>query len=180
MMYLALNSEVQEKCYKEIQSLGENEPSVEDSIQLAYTKATIMEIQRLSRVAQGSLIHRLLKDTKVKNYDFQAGQHFVINVEKFLMDPTEFPEPEKLKPERFLDSTGQQILKKDYFVPFGIGKRICMGESLAKNEIFIFLVRILQKLKIEIVPNERPNPENFISGITRIPNAFKIKVLERK
>ena len=179
MMHLALNPEVQEKCFSEIQSLGENEPSIEDSNKMPYTKATIMEIQRISRVAQGSLIHRLLKDTTVNQYNFQAGQHFVINVEKFLMDPTAFPQPETFKPERFLDSTGQQLLKSDYFVPFGIGKRICMGESLAKNEIFIFFVRLLQRLKIEVT-DEKPNPEHFVSGITRIPNAFKIKVSERK
>ena len=129
------------------------------------------------RVAQGSLIHRLIKDTNVQNFEFKAGQHFIINVEKFLMDPIEFPDPQKFYPDRFLHQG--QLLKKDYFVPFGIGKRICMGETLAKNEMFIFFVRFLQRLKIEQTEH-KPDPDNFTSGITRIPNAFEIKISERK
>ena len=179
MMHLALNPEVQDKCYQEIQSLGsEKQPSSEDSARLPYVKATLMEIQRISRVGQGSLIHRLTKDTQVKNYQFKSGQHFIINIEKFLMDPNEFPEPQKFNPDRFL-GPDKQILKKEYYIPFGIGKRICMGETLAKNEIFIFFVRFLQRLKIEAT-EQQPNPENFVSGITRIPNAFEIKISERK
>ena len=177
MMYLALNPDVQDKCYQEIQSLGEKEPSSEDATKLLYVKATLMEIQRISRVAQGSLIHRLIKDTKVQDFEFKAGQHFIINVEKFLMDPIEFPDPQKFNPDRFLHQG--QLLKKDYFVPFGIGKRICMGETLAKNEMFIFFVRFLQRLKIEQTEH-KPDPDNFTSGITRIPNAFEIKISERK
>ena len=177
MMYLALNPDVQDKCYQEIQSLGEKEPSSEDATKLLYVKATLMEIQRISRVAQGSLIHRLIKDTKVQDFGFKAGQHFIINVEKFLMDPIEFPDPQKFNPDRFLHQG--QLLKKDYFVPFGIGKRICMGETLAKNEMFIFFVRFLQRLKIEQTEH-KPDPDNFTSGITRIPNAFEIKISERK
>ena len=163
----------------EIKNLGEKEPSTEDSKNLIYTKATIMEIQRLARVAQSSLVHRLTEDTKVKDFEFKSGQLFFVNLEKFLTDPTEFPDPFEFKPERFLDLKSQQILKKDYFVPFGIGKRICMGESLAKNEIFIFFVRILRRLKIELT-EKKPNPNNFVSGLTRIPKAFEIKVSEGK
>ena len=179
MLHLALNPEVQDKCYQEIQSLGgEREPSSDDSVRLPYVKATLMEIQRISRVGQSTLMHRLTKDTQVNNYQFKSGQPFVINTEKFLMDPKEFPEPQRFNPERFL-GPDNQILKKQYFIPFGIGKRICMGETLAKNQIFIFFVRFLQRLKIEAT-EQQPNPENFVSGITRIPNTFEIKISERK
>ena len=82
------------------------------------------------------------------------------------------------KPDRFLDKNGN-IAKIENFVPFGIGKRICMGESLAKNELFIFFVRILQRMNIGIVEGKVPNSQNYISGITRIPSPYVVFVSPR-
>ena len=93
------------------------------------------------------------------------------------MDPNEFEAPKDLKPERFI--LNGELNRKEMFVPFGIGKRICMGESLAKNELFIFFVRILQRLEISVVKDSEPNPKEYTSGITRIPKPFYVQVKER-
>ena len=178
VMYMALNPDVQRKCQREIcDSLGERLPSIDDYYGLTYTVAACMEIQRLSRVGQRSLFHRLLKDTEVNGYKFKAGQHFATNIEKCLLDPDQFPDPLKFNPERFLNSNGE-VVKKDYLIPFGIGKRICMGESLAKNELFIFFVRLLQRLDIKVT-DPKPDPEDCICSMTRIPNPYFVKVEER-
>ena len=104
-------------------------------------------------------------------------QIFVANLKKFLMDPDEFELPKMFKPERFLSESGE-VLKKELFVPFGIGKRICMGESLAKNELFIFFVRLLQKLEFTVT-DPKPNPKQYTTGITRIPKPFFVRVTDR-
>ena len=172
---MILNPEVQKKCQLEIDEiLGEKLPSIEDYGKLTYNVATCMEIQRLSRVGQRSLIHRLLKDTEVHGYKFPKGQHFATNIEKCLLDPIQFPQPEKFNPDRFLNENGQ-IVKNDHLIPFGIGKRICMGESLAKNELFLFFVRILQRISFEETLN-KPDMKNATYGITRIPEPFEVKV----
>ena len=62
---------------------------------------------------------------------FEAWQALI-----FFQDPQVFHNPESFDPERFRDVDGK-IRKIDQFTPFGIGKRICMGESLSKNEAFI-------------------------------------------
>ena len=64
------------------------------------------------------------------------------------MDPEVFPSPKCFNPERFMEGNGKHK-KFEQFVPFGIGKRICMGESLAKNELFIFFVRMLQRMSFQ-------------------------------
>ena len=142
---------------------------------LTYIMATLMEIQRFARVAPVSLPHYLLQDTQVGKYKFKKGTAFFSNLSKFLNDPQEFPEPGKFKPERFIDEGGK-IRKSDHLVPFGIGKRVCMGESLAKNELFIFFVRLIQRLNIGAVNGKRPDPEQYIAGVTRIPKPYFVTI----
>ena len=95
-----------------------------------------------------------------------------------LSDPKLSPEPYVFRTERCIDKDGN-ITKNDHFVPFGIGKRICMGESLAKNELFIFFVRILQRMNINVVKGQIPNPKNYVSGITTIPLPYMVSVSSR-
>jgi cytochrome P450 len=181
-MLMALHPEVQEKCQKELdQVLGPRNPTIDDMSKLVYIMATLMEIQRFSKVAPGSLPHVTTQDTVVQGYKFKTGTTFMCNLTKFLDDPKVFPEPDKFIVDRFLDETGQKLRKYDQFAPFGIGKRICMGESLAKNEMFIFFVRVIQRLKVGVATPTypKPDPNSYTAGITRIPNAFYVTVNAR-
>ena len=71
-------------------------------------------------------------------------------------DPLNWPEPHKFIPERHLDGNGK-FVKSSKIIPFSIGSRNCVGENLARSEVFLFIVTMLQKF--EILPNpENPNP----------------------
>jgi cytochrome P450 len=60
-------------------------------------------------------------------------------------DPQHWPEPDVFKPERFLDESGKYLSSKQAaFIPFGIGRRVCLGEKLALADLFLVLVRLLQ------------------------------------
>ena len=39
-------------------------------------------------------------------------------------------------------------------VPFGLGRRYCMGEQLARNEIFIFLADLLQQRRCGAISSD--------------------------
>ena len=178
-MLMALHSEVQIKCQKELDEiLGDKPPTIDDMSSLDYIMATLMEIQRCSAVAPSSLPHRLLQDMEIDQYKFKKGTLFFSNLEKFLNDPVQFPGPRMFKPERFLNSDGK-VQRNDYLVPFGIGKRVCMGESLAKNELFIFFVRLIQRINIEVTKGKQPSPDEFIAGITRITKPYNVSISAR-
>ena len=70
-----------------------------------------------------------------------------------------------------------RFVKNDKMVPFGIGKRICMGELLARNELFLFTVNLLQKIRF-LPPenNPTPNKENYNASMTRIPDDFYLRM----
>ena len=178
-MLMALHPDVQRKCQNELDEiLGEKPPTMDDMKSLNYIMATINEIMRFSMVAESSLPHRLTKDVEIDGYKFKKDTMFFSNLAKFLRDPVQFPEPKKFKPERFLSKDGK-VQKHEYLVPFGIGKRICMGESLAKNELFIFFARVIQRINIGVTNGRHPDPEEYFSGITRIPKPYDVSVSAR-
>ena len=65
--------------------------------------------------------------------------HVVPNLYGILHDPEVFPEPEKFDPERFLETDPEsgaiRVRKVEEFVPFGVGRRVCLGRSLAEREV---------------------------------------------
>ncbi len=61
-------------------------------------------------------------------------------------DADHFSDPDLFRPERFLDSEGR-YRKDDRVLFFGVGKRRCVGELLAKAELFLFTTSLVQKFR---------------------------------
>ena len=57
-----------------------------------------------------------------------------------------FPDPHRFDPERFLKDG--RFGASDRVVPFGIGKRACLGQSLAEKQFYIFFAGILQQFEL--------------------------------
>jgi len=53
--------------------------------------------------------------------------------------------PDQFIPERFLSNGEYITTKPSAFIPFGVGRRVCLGEKLAIADLFIVLVRFIQK-----------------------------------
>ncbi|KAJ8780353.1 hypothetical protein J1605_011617 [Eschrichtius robustus] len=137
---MSLNPDIQEKVHEEIERVigGDRAPSLTDKARMPYTEATIMEVQRLSVVVPLSIPHMTSEKTG-KSRAFLLGTPLrearPLHPED-LRDPAIWEKPNDFYPNRFLDDQGQ-LIKKETFIPFGIGKRVCMGEQLAKMELFL-------------------------------------------
>ena len=69
--------------------------------------------------------------------------------------------------------------KIPHLVPFGVGKRQCMGEALARNEVLLFTVGLIQRLTFLPPPaGPQPDPENYHVGVTRMPADFHVKIVQ--
>jgi cytochrome P450 len=102
----------------------------------------------------------------------------VINLYSVFQDREHWGDPEVFRPERFLDADGH-FVKDDWMIPFGVGKRMCIGEVLTRNTIFLFFTSLLQEFFFS-VPEEDPEPSLVpLSGFTIAPRPFRVKATKR-
>ncbi|CAG0879147.1 unnamed protein product [Darwinula stevensoni] len=147
---------------------------------MPYTQAFIMEVQRLANLIPFGLAHLATEDTEVASYRFPKGTTFLANMWSFHMDPKFWPDPEKFDPERFLNPDGSIKTKVPSFLPFLLGKRQCLGESLALMELFLFLTIFMQKFTFRTTTG-RPHPKAEAVGnfIVNPPKPYQFLVEER-
>ncbi len=94
-------------------------------------------------------------------------------------DPKYWNNPQEFRPERFLENGKYLASRPTAFIPFGTGRRKCLGEKLAINDVFLVLVRLLQSTnEYEISLDGGPGsadmePDCNLIDISR-PNDFRI------
>uniref|UniRef100_G3QKD9 Cytochrome P450 2E1 n=1 Tax=Gorilla gorilla gorilla TaxID=9595 RepID=G3QKD9_GORGO len=107
------------------------------------------------------------------------GTVVVPTLDSVLYDNQEFPDPEKFKPEHFLNENGK-FKYSDYFKPFSTGKRVCAGEGLARMELFLLLCAILQHFNLKPLVDPKDidlSPVHI--GFGCIPPRYKLCVIPR-
>ncbi|XP_034839373.1 probable cytochrome P450 305a1 [Maniola hyperantus] len=154
------NKVVQEKIFEEISNvLGHEPPSWADSSRLVYTMAFLLEVQRYFTIVPLAGPRRVLEDVNMDGYFIPKDTTILSAVGDLHFDPDIWEHPDKFIPERFIDERGN-IKNTEQMYPFGIGRRRCPGDSLAKSFIFIVFVGIMQSYRIEcsngVLPSEEP------------------------
>lgn len=81
-------------------------------------------------------------------------------------------------PENFLDKHGG-FVKPEAFLPFSTGPRVCLGEALARMELFLTVVMLLRKFQF-IWPNDAGEPDfTPVYGTTQTPKPYHMIVQHR-
>lgn len=181
LLILMKYPEIEEKLHEEIDRVigPDRVPAVKDRLEMPYMDAVVHEIQRFIDLVPSSLPHEATRDMVFRGYVIPKGTMVVPALYSLLYDKQEFPDPETFKPEHFLNEDGK-FKYSDYFKAFSAGKRVCVGEGLARMEIFLFLTAILQHFNLKSLVDPKDIDLRPIKiGFGKIPPHYKLCVIPR-
>ncbi|PIC36395.1 hypothetical protein B9Z55_015407 [Caenorhabditis nigoni] len=180
LLYVLLNPEVCQKVYEELDMKIGNDRIIttSDRPNLNYIMATINESQRLANLLPMNISRTTACDMEIGGYRIPKDTVITPQICTVLYDPEIFPEPYEFRPSRFLDSLGN-LKKVEELVPFSIGKRQCLGEGLARMELFLFFANLFNKFDIKLhADNLNPSIEKEC-GVTMKAENFRVVMKER-
>nr|XP_056713327.1 cytochrome P450 2C19-like [Euleptes europaea] len=171
LMVLVEHPAVQAKIHEEIdQVIGRDRaPSMKDRLGMPYTEATIHEAQRFLDLIPLGLTRLVKEDFEIRGFTIPKGTTLFPILSSVLRDPKQYKNPYQFDPEHFLDEKGA-FKKNGADIPFSAGKRNCLGEGLARMELFIYVTTILQSFCLRRAPGVTKidlTPE--VSGLGNIP-----------
>ncbi|GMR37053.1 hypothetical protein PMAYCL1PPCAC_07248 [Pristionchus mayeri] len=179
-MLMAAHPEVQETVQRELDTLdsqGDGCITLRDRRNLPYTSATICEIQRIANILPINLLRSTASDTEEGGFFYPEGTMVIPQISVLLSDRRVWENPKQFNPSRFLEADGVTLKRIPQFMPFSIGKRQCLGESLARAELFLIFTNVLKSLRIEA----HSGLSRYRSlGLTVSPLPYKVSVSRRK
>jgi cytochrome P450 len=177
ILFLMEYPEIQEQCYQNINEvIGDRCPELTDRKSLPFVEACILEALRFRAIGPlGVPTTPSRPNAKLGGYEVPSDALVMTNLYALHFDPKYWNEPEKFNPSRFIENGS--VVKPPSFLPFGCGKRVCMGESLAKNDLFLVTTGLLQKLKFSKVADEQYDISPPITSIFgQETTEYKVKV----
>ncbi|GMT21554.1 hypothetical protein PFISCL1PPCAC_12851, partial [Pristionchus fissidentatus] len=174
LLHLMKNTHVQEKMRDELLSIVGRERRLEiaDKPNLPYFNAAVTEIQRVANILPLAALHRCTEDAVVGAKFIPADTLISLQYFSVLKDDPTFENPVAFLPERFLEKDGKTIDKRqvERMIAFGLGKRQCVGEALARMELFLVLGNLLLNYSFEPI-----EPLDFtpIFGTMLLPKPHK-------
>ncbi|XP_030383302.1 probable cytochrome P450 4ac1 [Scaptodrosophila lebanonensis] len=177
LLMLALHEDVQQRCYEELQDLGEIDTlSVFDFNELIYLECVIKESLRLFPPVP-FIGRKNVEECVVNGLILPRETQINIHIFDIMRDPRHFPNPSEFQPDRFLPENS--LHRHPFaFVPFSAGQRNCIGQKFAILEMKVLLVAVLRNFKL--LPLTRLEDVIFEYGIVlRSHHNIKIQ-LERR
>ncbi|KAK9153768.1 hypothetical protein Sjap_001248 [Stephania japonica] len=142
---------IQSRLYDEIVStVGDRKVDESDIEHMDYLNAFVKELLRKHPPTNFSLTHAPIEPATLGGYDVPVNANVEIYYSPISEDPKLWSNPEKFDPDRFLsglenaDITGVKGIK---MIPFGAGRRICPGLSMAMLHVTLMIARMVQEFE---------------------------------
>lgn len=164
MAELLRNPKAMRKVKEELNAVvGVNRKVVEESDieKLPYFQAALKETLRLHPAIPLLLPRNTLQDTNFMGYHISKDTQVFINAWAIARDPESWEDPLAFKPERFLGSNIDYKGQNFEFIPFGSGRRICVGITLAQRIIPLGLASLIHNFDWEFDKNASPDILNM-------------------
>ncbi|XP_039142020.1 cytochrome P450 78A5-like, partial [Dioscorea cayenensis subsp. rotundata] len=181
MARMVLHPEIQSKAQLEIENIvgSSNSVSETDIPKLHYLQSIVKECLRLH--PPGPLLSwaRLaIHDTFIGDNFVPAGTTAMVNMWAITHDESIWHDAEKFKPERFMDGEDVSVMGSDLRIaPFGSGRRVCPGKTMALANVHLWLAQLLQRFKWEAC--EGVDLSECLKMSLEMKNSLVCKVVQR-
>ncbi|XP_075045027.1 cytochrome P450 2J4-like [Mixophyes fleayi] len=178
LLYMMLHPDIQEKCREEIHRIRGDRDHLdyEDRMMMPYTQAVLQEVQRCASIVPLGVTHSSIKDIQLNGYTIPKGTMIIPDLSSVHYDESQWKYPHEFNPENFLNKEGE-LVKVDSFLPFSAGPRSCLGENLARMEIFLFFTAMLTHFEFQWPDQKSPPDLTPVFGITQAPKRFKMRLV---
>ncbi|XP_070455747.1 cytochrome P450 2D14-like isoform X3 [Equus przewalskii] len=175
LLLMILHPDVQRRVQQEIDEvIGQTRrPEMGDQARMPFTMAVVHEVQRFGDIIPLGVAHMTSRDIEVQGFLIPKGTTLITNLSSVLKDETVWKKPFRFHPEHFLDAQGH-FVKQEAFMPFSAGRRSCLGEPLARMELFLFFTCLLQRFSLS-VPAGQPRPSDHgVFGFLVTPSPYQL------
>ena len=181
MLFMITHPEIQTKVRKELMTkVGINRVKMSDRDLTPYTEAVIHEISRKGNILPMSVFHKTNTALTIGSFRIPSNASIIPMIGEIMHDPEHFPNPMDFNPERYLSTMNDGKLKftpHPHVIPFGIGKRRCLGENLARMTLYKFFTAIIQKYQL-ISGQDEQISEMPNGGFVQSPLPYKMKFVK--
>ncbi|KAI0640910.1 cytochrome P450 [Trametes meyenii] len=188
ILCMVMNPDVLRNAQEEVDRVigDERLPGFNDRESLPYLNALLEEVYRWNPALPLAIPHRTKYDHQYAEYNIPAGSTLIPNTWAMTRDERYYPDPEAFRPERYLGtkdgSERNDVLLPSSFV-FGFGRRVCPGQALADNSLWLAIANIVALFDIrkarDAVGKEITPPLEFVSEFTNFPAPFVCDVVPR-
>ncbi|SOJ54803.1 Putative cytochrome P450 132 [Mycobacterium simulans] len=149
---MAVNRDVRDRMVAEVDDvLGRRRPTADDLGKLPWTTACVQESQRyLSSV--WIIAREAIDEDDIDGHHIRRGTTVVIPIHHIHHDPRWWPEPDRFDPHRFLGA-GPKTRPRSAYLPFGGGRRSCIGQSFALMEMVLMAAIMSQHFIFDLAPD---------------------------
>ena len=138
--------------------LGFSSPlSWENFQEMIYLEKVLKEVLRKIPPVGGGF-RKVIKECSFNGYLFPKGWQVIYQISLTHQEPELFTSPARFNPERFSSTSPDSFAS---YIPFGGGRRRCLGESLARLEMKIFAANLVRNYNWELIKNQDLNIEFF-------------------
>uniref|UniRef100_A0A8C9AYJ7 Cytochrome P450 2D6 n=1 Tax=Prolemur simus TaxID=1328070 RepID=A0A8C9AYJ7_PROSS len=180
LLLMILHPDVQCRVQQEIDKvIGKvRRPEMGDQAHMPFTTAVIHEVQRFADIVPLGLPHMTCRDIEVQGFLIPKGTTLFTNLSSVLKDEAVWEKPFRFHPEHFLDAQGR-FVKPEAFMPFSAGRRMCLGEPLARMELFLFFTSLLQRFSFSVPPGHPRPSDHGVCNFLVTPSPYQLCAVPR-
>jgi cytochrome P450 len=174
-IFLALHPELEGPIREEVaEVVGDRLATPDDLPRLKKTTRLLNEVMRL-RPALWSFTRKAIAADRLGDHAIPAGAVFMVSPYLIHRHPEHWPDPERFDPSRFEDAA-VDARPRGAFLPFGLGPRMCIGQSFAMQEMLLFLAALVTRYRLRLVEGDPVPP---VARYTLSPPDETMMTIER-